>query len=143
MNWTEYLMGFARHATLKSKDPNTKVGAIAVGPGGEVRATGYNGPPKGVYDAPARFERPAKYLWISHAEENLVAHAARVGVSLDGCTVFVTHHPCARCARSLIQAGVAGVVVGDGTTSMPEEEFDVAEQMFAEAQVQVRKWPEC
>lgn len=139
MNWTEYFMGFARHAATKSKDPSTQVGAVVIGPDGEIRATGFNGLPRGVADLPERMERPAKYLWTSHAEENAVAHAARVGVSLKGCTVYVTHFPCSRCARSLIQAGIAGVVVGPGTTSMPAEEFAVAEQMFSEAQVAVTR----
>ncbi|MEW5729223.1 MAG: dCMP deaminase family protein [Pseudomonadota bacterium] len=139
MNWTDYFMGFARHAASKSKDPSTQVGAVVIGPDGEIRATGYNGLPRGVADLPERMERPAKYLWTSHAEENLVAHAARVGVSLKGCTVYVTHFPCSRCARSLIQAGVTGVVVDTGTTSMPAEEFEVAEQMFSEAGVTIKR----
>lgn len=137
MSWHEYFMGFAQHAASKSKDPSTQVGAVAVGPDGEIRATGYNGLPRGVEDRPERMERPAKYLWTSHAEENLVAHAARVGVSLKGCTVYVTHYPCSRCARSLIQAGVAQIHVGGGTTSMPAEEFDTARVMFEESGVKV------
>lgn len=136
MNWTDYYMGFAQHAALKSKD-STQVGAILVGPDGEVRLTGYNGPPKGVMDLPARRERPAKYLYASHAEANLVAFAAREGIRTAGCTVYVTHMPCAACARTLIQAGVTNVVVGPGTTSMPVEEFDAAAIMFREAGVRV------
>ncbi|MBI3447060.1 MAG: dCMP deaminase family protein [Magnetospirillum sp.] len=137
MKWADYFMGFARHAASKSKDPSTQVGAVAVGPDGEIRATGFNGLPRGVEDKPERMERPAKYLWTSHAEENLVAHAARVGVSLKGCTIYVTHYPCSRCARSLIQAGIAKICVGPGTTSMPAEEFETARIMFAESGVDV------
>lgn len=136
MNWTDYYMGFAQHAARKSKD-STQVGAILVGPDGEVRLTSYNGPPKGVMDLPARRERPAKYLYASHAEANLAAFAAREGIRTAGCTVYVTHMPCAACARTLIQAGVVNVVVGPGTTSMPVEEFDVAAIMFREAGVRV------
>jgi dCMP deaminase len=139
MNWTEYFMGFARHAAVKSKDPSTQVGAVVIGPDGEIRSTGFNGLPRGVEDRPERMERPAKYLWTSHAEENAVAHAARVGVSLKDCTVYVTHFPCSRCARSLIQAGITAVVVDSGTTSMPPEEFHVAEQMFGEAGVAITR----
>lgn len=137
MNWAEYYMGFARHAALKSKDP-TKVGAIIVGADGEVRLTAYNGPPRGVTDMPLRLERPAKYLYASHAEANLIAFAAREGIRTAGCTVYVTHMPCAGCARSLIQAGVKAVVYGPGTTSMPPEEFAAARNMFDEAGIEVR-----
>jgi dCMP deaminase len=135
MDWSSYLMGFAEHAARKSKD-STQVGAALVGPEREVRLTAYNGPPRGVEDRPERRERPAKYLFASHAEANLVAFAAREGIRTAGCTVYVTHHPCSSCARTLIQAGVKTVVIGDGTTSMPAEEFHAAAEMFREARVE-------
>lgn len=137
--WTEYLMGFAHHAAKMSKDLSTKVGCAVIGPNNEVRATGYNGLPRRVKDLPERLERPAKYLWTSHAEENAVAHAARIGVSLEGCVMFVTHHPCSRCARSIIQSGIKEVVIAHGVTNMPDEEFTVAAQMFYEADVFLNK----
>lgn len=138
MDWQTYLMGFAAHAATKSKD-STQVGAALVGPDREIRLCAYNGPPKGVLDQPARRERPAKYLYASHAEANLVAFAAREGIRTAGCTVYVTHHPCSACSRTLIQAGIARVVVGPGTTSMPDEEFEAAAIMFKEAGVKVAK----
>lgn len=137
MKWPDYYMGFAQWAAHKSKDP-TKVGAILVGFDGEVRLTGYNGPPRGVEDRGERLERPHKYLFASHAEANLIAFAAREGIRTKDCSVWVTHHPCASCARTLIQAGVRAVVYGDGTTSMPPEEFIAARTMFDEAGVVVR-----
>lgn len=137
MQWPEYLMGFAHHAASKSKD-TTKVGAVLVGSDGRtVLLTAFNGPPAGVADTPDRFERPRKYLFASHAEANLCAFAAREGIRTVGCTVYVTHAPCAACARSLIQAGIRHVVQGDGTTSMPPEEFAAGATMFREAGVVV------
>lgn len=136
-NWTDHFLEMAHLVATKSKDPNTKVGCIVVSEDKVVVATGYNGLPRGVEDKPERMERPAKYLWTSHAEENAVAQAARVGMKLKGGTAFVTHMPCSRCARTLIQAGIEYVVVDRGTTSMPQEEFDVAMQMFKEAGVDV------
>lgn len=135
MNWAEYYMGFAKHAALKSKD-STKVGAILVGPDGEIRLTAYNGPPRGVKDTAARLERPTKYLFASHAEANLVAFAARDGIRTKDCTVFCTHQPCAACARSLIQAGVANVIYNTGTLLGDwSEEQRAAVEMFHEAGV--------
>jgi dCMP deaminase len=137
--WTDHLMGFARHAATMSKDPSTQVGCVVIGPNNEVRSTGYNGLPRKVKDLPERMERPEKYLWTAHAEENAVGHAARIGVSLDGCVMFVTHHPCSRCARSIIQAGIKEVVVAPGTTHMDDKEFEVAGTMFYEADVFLNK----
>jgi len=136
MQWQQYLLGFAEHAALKSKD-STKVGAVLVGPDREVRLTGFNGPPHGVADLPERRFRPEKYLFSAHAESNLIAFAARAGIPTKGCSVFTTHFPCASCSRTLIQAGIARVVAGYGTTSMLDEEFTAAETMFLEANVQI------
>ena len=133
-----YLLAMADVAAQRSQD-STQVGAVLVGPEGEVRLTAYNGPPKGVQDLPERFERPAKYLWASHAEANIIAFAARAGIRTLGCTVVVTHAPCASCARTLIQAGIKYVIHGDGTTSMPAEEFAAARIMFQEAGVTVQR----
>lgn len=138
MNWDEYLMGFAEHAALKSKD-STKVGAVLVGENREVLLTAYNGPPMGVEDSDWRRDRPQKYLYVSHSEVNLVAFAARQGIKTAGKSVYVTHACCSGCAKALIQAGVAAVVYGDGATSMPDDEFDAARVMFDEAGVEVRK----
>lgn len=134
ISWHEYYMGFAKHAALKAKH-TTKVGAVLVGMDGEVRLTGYNGVPRFVRDTPDRTSGPERYLWHSHAEANLVAFAAREGIRTYGCTVYVTHMPCASCARTLIQAGIRGVVYGSGITSMPEAEFKAAKEMFIEAGV--------
>ncbi len=138
MNWSDYFYGFAEHAAKKSKD-TTQVGAALIGPDGEVRLTGFNGPPRGVRDSDERRLRPTKYLYSSHAEANLIAFAAREGIRTKDCSVYVTHFPCSSCARTLIQAGVAKIIVGNGKTSMPEEEFTAAEKMFEEVGISVFK----
>lgn len=130
MTWRTRFLKLARDIAQWSKD-STKVGAVAVDSSKRILETGYNGIPRGVHDAPERLERPAKYMWVAHAEENLVSHAARQ--VLQGSTVYVTHLCCSKCARMLVNAGVAKVVCGDGTTSMPAEEFEVAKQMLREA----------
>jgi dCMP deaminase len=138
MEWSEHLYGFATQAAKKSKD-STKVGAALIAPDGKTcLLPAFNGPPIGVEDLPERFERPAKYLFASHAEQNLISFAARHGIRTDGCHVYVTHFPCAGCSRSLIQAGIRKVFFGPGTTSMPAEEFEAAREMFFEAGVEYR-----
>lgn len=138
--WIDYLFGFAEHAAKKSKD-STQVGAVLMGRNREVLLTAFNGPPMGVRDdIPERRERPAKYLYASHAEQNLIAFAARNGIATEGMTVFVTHCPCANCAKSLIQAGIKQVNYLGGHTSMPEGEFAAAIDMFQEAKVGYQKF---
>jgi dCMP deaminase len=136
MKWTGRFLDVAHQIAQWSKDPTTKVGAIAVSTSRQILAEGYNGLPRHVFDNDNRMQRPEKYLWTVHAEANLVAHAARNGIKLEGATIYVTHFPCAQCAALLIQAGVRVVVVDkNGKTSMPQEHFDVANRMFLEAGV--------
>lgn len=137
LGWDEYFMGLATLAGTKSKDPSTKVGCVIVGPDKEVRATGFNGFPRGVADSAHRYgDREGKLLFMVHAEANAVAAAARVGVSLKGCRAFVTKHPCAQCAALLIQAGVEEVIsphYEDGSRWLLQG--SVAAQMLSEAGV--------
>ena len=132
--WHNRFLDLAKHIATWSKD-TTQVGAVAVDHSRRILETGYNGLPRGAIDKAERMERPAKYLWTSHAEENLVSHAARS--VLEGSTVYVTHLCCSKCARMLVNSGVAKIVCGDGQTSMPQEEFDVATQMLMEAGVEL------
>lgn len=134
MDWYTYLMGFAKHASLKSKD-STKVGAVLVDEKKSVILTAFNGPPRGVSDYPERFERPVKYMYASHAEANLIAFAARNGIRTEGCTVFTTHLPCASCTRTLIQAGIHGIVYGSGTFQSLVDEQEHTKIMCEEAGV--------
>lgn len=135
----------ARFVSTKSKDPSTKVGAVVVGSAKQVLSIGYNGFPRGVVDEiPSRWERPGKYLRVSHAEENCVFNAARSGISLEGATMYMQFAPgpCAACARAIIQAGIARVVV-DGSSPFPgkgsqwEESIAISLEMLNEAGVEL------
>ena len=130
----------AQAAASYSKDPSTKVGAIAIDDDYNIRAQGYNGFPRGVHDTESRLnDREQKYPRIVHAEANLVAMAARSGVSLQGCSVLLTSlHPCSSCAGLLIQAGIKRVFaphVSENTRW--DASSAVALEMFNEAGVAV------
>lgn len=99
-----------------SKDPSTKVGAVLIGHGKTILLKTYNGPASGVADEPRIFERPTKYLYACHAEQNLVSFSARYGIRCEGMDVFVTHRPCDRCCNSLVQAGIKTIMYASGTS---------------------------
>ena len=134
--WDKRFLALASHIAGWSKDPSTQVGCVVVGPDREIRSTGFNGFPRGIEDSIARLEnRELKYPLICHAEENAIMHAARIGISLKGCTAYVTWPPCSRCARSLIQAGVDEVVY-PAESEIPErwgDDFEIATSMMNEA----------
>ena len=140
--WDQRFLKLAEHISGWSKDPSTKVGCVVVGEDREIRSTGFNGFPRGIADDAARLEdREQKYPLICHAEENAIMHAARIGLSLKGCTAYVTWPPCTRCARSLIQAGVIEVVYPEDS-DVPERwmaDFDMSTNMMGEAGLKIRQ----
>lgn len=91
-----------------------------------------------------RWERPAKYEWIEHAERNAVYNAARVGVPLKGCTAYLNWEPtpCVNCTKALIQAGIVEVVgpnIPFPSHSGTDWKFDISCAMMDEAGVKYRE----
>jgi len=142
ISWDSYFLQMAELVSTRSKDQNTHIGAVIVGPDKEVRSTGYNSFPRGLNDfLPERQERPEKYSWMEHAERNAIYNAARHGAALKGCTMHLNCHiPCTGCARAIIQSGIAEVVLGKPKNHSQKwiEEATKSEQMFREARIKVR-----
>jgi len=144
MSWQDYFRSIAHQVKLKSKDRNTQIGAVIVGPDREIVTTGYNSFPRGIDDYNnERQERPEKYYWMEHAERNAIYNAARIGVSTKNCTMYLTcGMPCADCARAIINAGIEKIVIE------PTREFSAKDvrwkehelraiSMFIEARIKV------
>ena len=111
-NWHEHFFEIARVLAKRSKDESTNIGAVIVGPGKEIVATGYNSFPRGIEDDhKERQERPEKYFWFEHAERNAIYNAARTGASLQGATLYVPAIPCMDCARGIVQVGIKKVII--------------------------------
>lgn len=145
MQWDEYFIRLAKVVAEKSKDLSSGCGAVIVGKSNEILSTGYNGFPRGVNDRiESRNQRPVKYLWTEHAERNAIYNAARNGVSLEGCSMYIVvlnselSIPCADCSRATIQTGIRKVFVED--TSVPErweESGKVSLEMLRESGVEL------
>lgn len=133
--WDLKFMELASHVGSWSKDRSRKIGCVIVGPNREIRSTGYNGFPRGVYDdIDSRHQRPAKYLWTEHSERNAIYNAARCGICLEGCTLYTSLFPCADCARGIIQSGITKVVTYEPDWNDPtyKDSFLVVRKMFEE-----------
>lgn len=135
----------AKAVAAMSKDPSTKVGAVAFSRNGNILATGRNGFVRGANDCQSLYgNRSEKYKRIIHAEINLVAQAAREGVSLEGATVLLTElYPCSGCAGAIAHAGVK-VVVAPATqaNSRWDSEKVLAQEVFDAAGVVVISYTE-
>ena len=143
--WDQYYLDICKVVATRSKDPNTQIGCVIIGPNHEIRSTGYNSFPRGIRDdVPERLVRPTKYLWIEHAERNAICNAARAGTATEGCTIYVEIMPCMDCARAIVQAGIVEVAVSSErmaqyNSAYYDEHFSMVEVLFAEAGIRVRR----
>ena len=123
ISWDEYFMGIAMLSGMRSKDPNTQVGACIVDPEHKILSMGYNGFPLGCSDDEFTWAREGednKYFYSTHSELNAILNYR--GGSLEGATIYVTLFPCNECAKAIIQSGIREVVYDcdkyEGTASV-------------------------
>src|SRR5690554_6609488 len=99
---------------------NRKIGAIIV-KNKRILTTGYNGAPSGYPSCVERGEcirrnngipsgTKHEYCYAIHAEQNAIVQAAKLGVSIDGATLYCTHQPCVICAKLIVNSGIVRVV---------------------------------
>ena len=113
ISWDEYFMGVAKLSAMRSKDPNTQVGACIVSQDNKILSMGYNGFPIGCSDDEFPWAREGdplenKYFYTTHSELNAILNYR--GGSLDGAKIYVSLFPCNECAKALIQSGISQVI---------------------------------
>ena len=91
ISWDEYFMGVAMLSSMRSKDPNTQVGACIVSEDNKILSMGYN-----------------EYLYTTHSELNAILNYR--GGSLEGAKLYVSLFPCNECAKAIIQAGIKTII---------------------------------
>ena len=125
---------------------NRQIGAVIVKQK-RIMTTGYNGAPSGINSCRDKGECLRRKLNIPsgtrhelcyavHAEQNAIAQAAKMGINLEGATLYCTHQPCVICTKIIINAGIKRVVYKHGYP----DEFSI--ELLKEAQIQLDKMPE-
>lgn len=103
---------------------NRQIGAVIV-KNKRILTTGYNGAPSGIRSCAERGECLRRKLGIPsgtrhelcyaiHAEQNAIIQAAKLGVSIEGATLYCTHQPCVICAKMIVNAGISRIVYVEG-----------------------------
>ena len=115
ISWDEYFMGVAMLTGMRSKDPNTQVGACIVSEDHKILSMGYNGLPRGCSDDEFPWGREGdpldnKYFFTTHSELNAILNYRGGNISLEGSTIYVSLFPCNECAKAIIQAGIKEVI---------------------------------
>ena len=136
LSWANYFMEFAKLAARRTTCMRRSVGCILVRDR-QILTTGYNGAPRGLKhcketgcmreDLKIPSGERQELCRGLHAEHNAIIQAARVGVSIDGSTLYCTTRPCSICARMIINAGIREVFYLEGYDDK------LADELLAEA----------
>ena len=142
ITWDEYFMGVALLSGMRSKDPNTQVGACIVSEDNKILSMGYNGFPMGCSDEEFPWAREGetvdtKYAYVTHSELNAILNYR--GGSLQGAKLYVSLFPCNECAKAIIQSGIKTVIYDDDKYA--DSPASVASRrMFDAAGVEYRRY---
>lgn len=142
-SWDEYFMEMAELTAQRSTCLRRHVGAVIVRDK-HAMSTGYNGAPKGLQHCAELGGCLREKLHVPsgerhelcralHAEQNAIIQAACLGESIDGGTIYITHHPCSICAKMIINAGIKRIVIREG---YPDE---LSKQILGEAGITVER----
>lgn len=150
ISWDAYFMGVAKLSAMRSKDPNTQVGACIVDANNIIVGVGYNGMPcsrDGCNDNHYTWNRSAdskldtKYPYVCHAELNAILNT-NPSPRGKNYRIYVTLFPCNECAKIIIQSGIKEVIYFENKYS-DSDEVKAAELMFKKSEVIVREYIPC
>ena len=122
-DWDEYFMKIVDVVSSRATCDRGRTACIAV-LNRQLLASGYVGAPTGIPDCDEvghelhTVKNPdgsesIHCIRTVHAEQNVIAQAARIGVSLEGSTLYCKLAPCYTCAKLLINAGIKRVVAAN------------------------------
>lgn len=123
---------------------NRQIGAV-IAKNKRIMTTGYNGASSGIKSCKEKGVCMRRELGIksgtrhelcyaTHAEQNAIIQAAKMGICIDGATLYCTHQPCAICTKMIINSGITRVVYEAGYP----DNFSL--ELFAEAGVTLEKY---
>lgn len=119
-SWDEYFLTITDVVGSRGTCDRGRSGSVIV-KNKRILATGYVGSPVGLphCDEVGHDMHTVKQedgtesrhcLRTAHAELNAIANAARVGVAIEGATLYCKMTPCYTCAKTIINSGIKKVV---------------------------------
>jgi dCMP deaminase len=146
-SWDEYFMEVARTIAKRATCDRGRSGCV-IARNRQLLVTGYVGSPKGlphcddvghlmkkvIHDDDSISQHCMRTV---HAEQNAICQAAKLGISIDGATVYCKMTPCRTCAMLIINSGITRVVC--------EKKYhrgEESEQMFKESGIELEYFEE-
>ncbi len=118
--WDEYFMEISRTVALRATCDRGRAGCV-IAKDKQILVTGYVGSPKGLshcdevghlIEATVHGDGVTRDHCIrtTHAEQNAICQAAKLGIAIDGATLYCILEPCPVCAKMIINSGIMRVV---------------------------------
>ena len=140
--WDEYFMGIAKEVAKRATCDRGRSGCVIV-KNKHILTTGYVGSPVGIAhcDEIGHLFKSVTHddgtvtqhcMRTTHAEQNAICQAAKLGVPLQEATMYCKMEPCAVCAKMIINSGIVRVVC--------EKRYHTAQEtrsLFEEAGIQL------
>lgn len=119
-SWDEYFMEITRAVAKRATCDRGRSGCV-IARDRQILVTGYVGSPKGMPHCDEighqmkivtheDGQQTQHCLRTTHAEQNAIVQAAKLGVPIEGTTLYCKMTPCSTCAKMIINAGIARVV---------------------------------
>lgn len=119
-SWDEYFMSLAELVGSRATCGRGRSGCV-IARGRQILVTGYVGAAMGLPHCDDVGHEMSKVfnddgstsehcVRTVHAEQNAIAQAAKLGVSIDGATLYCHMTPCYICSKIMINAGIKKVV---------------------------------
>ncbi|MFA5023770.1 MAG: cytidine/deoxycytidylate deaminase family protein [Patescibacteria group bacterium] len=119
-SWDEYFMKIAEMVGSRGSCDRGRNGAV-ITRDRRIIATGYVGSPVGLphcdevghemHTVVLEDGTTSRHcIRTAHAEQNAICEAARMGIPLEGATLYVKMFPCYTCAKMIINCGIKRVV---------------------------------
>ncbi|MDE2095990.1 MAG: cytidine/deoxycytidylate deaminase family protein [Patescibacteria group bacterium] len=119
-SWDEYFMEITRAVASRATCDRGRSGCI-ITRDKQILVTGYVGSPRGLPHCDEVGHKMEKMVHedgsvtqhctrTTHAEQNAIAQAAKLGMSINCATLYCKMTPCSTCAKIIINAGITRVV---------------------------------
>lgn len=141
-SWDEYFMEITQTVAKRATCDRGRAGCV-IARDKHLLVTGYVGTPSGmphcdeaghqmktmIHEDGHKSEHCVR---SAHAEQNAICQAAKLGVSIDGGTLYTKMTPCATCAKMIINAGIKRIVCEKKYQTGQE-----SEEIFKKARIEV------
>ncbi len=119
-SWDEYFIDIARSVATRATCDRGRSGCVIV-KDRQILVTGYVGSPRGLPHCDEVGHQMKKVVHEDghvtqhcvrtvHAEQNAITQAARLGIGIEGATLYCKMTPCRTCAMLIINCGISRVV---------------------------------